>query len=335
MDATDQAASAGANDALDDEFARFEQEISAAADQAEADSANAKLEDEFTRFERELHAPADNAAVPTATPVRPALGHLSAPPKPATQTPNTPAATTPLRPTTATQQHASSYAHAGAVVGAPTAYGSLPITPTQYDPFAAVGQYTQYPGGPAHTSGGYGQPAGPVVGPQVGPVHVQTPHTPFGFMMPRSVAVPGQTPAPQTAQEKAVAEAKKKKIIRTAAGQTWEDDSLADWDEADYRIFVGDLANDCTDDQLIRAFQKYPSFLKAKVVRDRRTQKPKGYGFVSLRDKDDFVRAMREMNGKYVGSRPLKLRKSAWKDRNMDFRQEKEKAKNAVGLVGK
>jgi RNA recognition motif-containing protein len=65
----------------------------------------------------------------------------------------------------------------------------------------------------------------------------------------------------------------------------------------DYRIFVGDLGNECTDDNLAKAFSKYPTFTRAKVIRDKRTQKSKGYGFVSLMDPEDFVKAMREMNG--------------------------------------
>ncbi|GFO01216.1 RNA-binding protein 42 [Plakobranchus ocellatus] len=65
----------------------------------------------------------------------------------------------------------------------------------------------------------------------------------------------------------------------------------------DFRMFCGDLGNEVTDETLVRAFNKYPSFLKAKVVRDRRTNKTKGYGFVSFKDPVDFTRAMREMNG--------------------------------------
>ncbi|GAM26555.1 hypothetical protein SAMD00019534_097300 [Acytostelium subglobosum LB1] len=108
---------------------------------------------------------------------------------------------------------------------------------------------------------------------------------------------------------------KKLKYTMGAAGQTWEDPSLSEWDPNDYRIFVGDLGNDVTDDMLRQSFCKYPSFLKAKVLRDKRTLKSKGFGFVSFSDSTDYVKAMREMNGKYVGNRPIKLRKSSWKDR--------------------
>ena len=67
----------------------------------------------------------------------------------------------------------------------------------------------------------------------------------------------------------------------------------------DFRIFAGDLGNEVTEDSLARAFNKYPSFLKCKIIRDKRTNKTRGYGFISFRDPNDFVRAIREMNGKY------------------------------------
>ncbi|XP_070620678.1 RNA-binding protein 42 isoform X2 [Erythrolamprus reginae] len=125
---------------------------------------------------------------------------------------------------------------------------------------------------------------------------------------------------------------KLKRCIRTAAGTCWEDPSLLEWDSDDFRIFCGDLGNEVNDDILARAFSRYPSFLKAKVIRDKRTGKTKGYGFVSFKDPNDYVRAMREMNGKYVGSRPIKLRKSMWKDRNIDIVRKKQKEKKKLGL---
>eukprot|EP00842_Homolaphlyctis_polyrhiza_P007054 jgi/Hompol1/938/HPOL_001074-RA len=93
---------------------------------------------------------------------------------------------------------------------------------------------------------------------------------------------------------------------------------MLEWDDNDYRMFCGDLGNEVTDDLLTKTFSRYPSFIKAKVVRDKQSNKTKGYGFVSFKDPEDFVKAMREINGKYVGNRPIKLRKSSWKDRMGD-----------------
>uniref|UniRef100_A0A7C9FBQ4 RRM domain-containing protein n=1 Tax=Opuntia streptacantha TaxID=393608 RepID=A0A7C9FBQ4_OPUST len=111
------------------------------------------------------------------------------------------------------------------------------------------------------------------------------------------------------------ADTKKKAIPRKAAGQTWEDPTLADWPENDYRLFCGDLGNEVNDDVLSKAFSRFPSFNMARVVRDKRTGKTKGYGFVSFANPSDLAAALKEINGKYVGNRPIKLRKSTWKER--------------------
>ena len=55
----------------------------------------------------------------------------------------------------------------------------------------------------------------------------------------------------------------------------------------------------------------------ARVVRDSRTGKSKGYGFISLGKPNDFLSALKEMNGKHVGNRPVKLSKSNWQQRSL------------------
>lgn len=125
---------------------------------------------------------------------------------------------------------------------------------------------------------------------------------------------------------------KKKKFVRIAGGTVWEDQTLDDWDSNDFRLFVGDIGNEVTDDALLRAFNQYPSLLRAKIIRDKKTKKTKGYGFVSFKDPQDYLKAMKEMNGKYVGNRPIKLRKSSWKDRNINIARKKEKEKKKLGI---
>jgi RNA recognition motif-containing protein len=111
-------------------------------------------------------------------------------------------------------------------------------------------------------------------------------------------------------------------------------------------LFCGDLGNEVNDDVLTKAFSIYPSFNMARVIRDKWTGKTKGYGFVSFANASDLAAALKEMNGmgafsplmhpfpvatissatyktkchagKYVGNRPIKLRKSTWKNR-IDF----------------
>lgn len=107
----------------------------------------------------------------------------------------------------------------------------------------------------------------------------------------------------------------KKAVARAAAGQHWMDPSLADFPEDDHRLFCGDLGNEVNDEVLAKAFSQFSSFNLARVIRDKHTGKTKGYGFVSFGTAIDLAAAMKEMNGKYVGNRPIKLRKSTWKER--------------------
>jgi len=101
-----------------------------------------------------------------------------------------------------------------------------------------------------------------------------------------------------------------KTVVRSGGGQTWQDSSLLEWDPAHFRLFVGNLAGEVTDDSLLKAFSKYPSVQKARVIRDKRTTKSKGFGFVSFSDGEEYFQAARDMQGKYIGSHPVLLRRS-------------------------
>ena len=101
-----------------------------------------------------------------------------------------------------------------------------------------------------------------------------------------------------------------KTVQRSGGGTTWNDDSLLEWDPAHFRIFVGNLAGEVTDDSLLKAFVKYTSVQKARVIRDKRTTKSKGYGFVSFSNGDDYFQAARDMQGKYIGSHPVLIKRA-------------------------
>jgi len=116
--------------------------------------------------------------------------------------------------------------------------------------------------------------------------------------------------------------------LRKAAGSVWNDSTLDDWPEDDFRVFVGDLGNEVTDELLAQAFRKYKSFQKSRVIRDKKTGKTKGYGFVSFGSPEDLLKATNEMNRKYVGNRPIRVIKSKWQDR--DVQSDKNQALNEI-----
>lgn len=116
-----------------------------------------------------------------------------------------------------------------------------------------------------------------------------------------------------------------KAATRRAGGKTWRDDTMDLWPEGDFRVFVGNLGNEVTDEMLTNSFGRYPSLVRAKVVRNKHSNKSKGYGFVSFMDPFDCAKALREMNGKYIGNRPCKLTKSTWKERTLGEVRKREK----------
>ncbi|SGY68668.1 BQ5605_C004g02909 [Microbotryum silenes-dioicae] len=102
-------------------------------------------------------------------------------------------------------------------------------------------------------------------------------------------------------------------VLRKGGGEVWEDATLMEWDPTHFRLFVGDLDPSLSEDQFREAFTgngRYKSFVKSKIIRDRKTNKGKGYGFVSYSDPEDFLKAWKELNGKYVGTRPVKISKA-------------------------
>jgi hypothetical protein len=114
-----------------------------------------------------------------------------------------------------------------------------------------------------------------------------------GILAQQSVYVPGAMIDKKGGSGGKLAKGgKRTTVLRKGGGKTWEDQTLLEWNpckllvlflsfyvvEANpspawFRLFVGDLSNDVSDDVLAGAFNKYPSFQKARVIRDRLSQK--------------------------------------------------------------
>ena len=86
-----------------------------------------------------------------------------------------------------------------------------------------------------------------------------------------------------------------------------QDSTLEDWPDDDFRLLCGDLGNEVSDEFFAHSFAKYAALQRARVDRDKLTLKSRGYGFVTFTDPFDCAKALREMNGKYIGNRPVTL----------------------------
>lgn len=77
----------------------------------------------------------------------------------------------------------------------------------------------------------------------------------------------------------------------------------------EFQIYVGDLDNSINDQTLMMTFQKiYPSVNQAKVITDPVTRESRGYGFVKFGLTEEGQRAMKEMQGKRILSKNIKIK---------------------------
>ncbi len=70
-------------------------------------------------------------------------------------------------------------------------------------------------------------------------------------------------------------------------------------------IYVGNVSFKMTDDELRDTFSSFGEVSSAKIIRDRETNRSRGFGFVEMPDDNDAKTAIEEMNGKDIGGRPL------------------------------
>ncbi|OXB78032.1 UNVERIFIED_CONTAM: hypothetical protein H355_013581 [Colinus virginianus] len=64
------------------------------------------------------------------------------------------------------------------------------------------------------------------------------------------------------------------------------------------KLFVGGLSFDTNEQSLEQVFSKYGQISEVVVVKDRETQRSRGFGFVTFENIDDAKDAMMAMNGK-------------------------------------
>ncbi|HEX4823687.1 MAG TPA: RNA-binding protein [Candidatus Polarisedimenticolaceae bacterium] len=72
------------------------------------------------------------------------------------------------------------------------------------------------------------------------------------------------------------------------------------------RLYVGNLPFSADDDQVRELFgQNGRNVVEVKLVTDRDTGRPRGFGFVEMGSSEDADSAIRDLNGREFGGRPL------------------------------
>ncbi|KAI1891720.1 hypothetical protein AGOR_G00146670 [Albula goreensis] len=73
------------------------------------------------------------------------------------------------------------------------------------------------------------------------------------------------------------------------------------------KLFVGGLSFDTNEQSLEDVFSKYGQITEVVVIKDRESQKSRGFGFITFENPDDAKDAMLAMNGKSLDGRQIRV----------------------------
>jgi RNA recognition motif-containing protein len=71
------------------------------------------------------------------------------------------------------------------------------------------------------------------------------------------------------------------------------------------KLYVGNLSNETTETQLQTLFAEAGEVTSAKIITDRQTGQPRGFGFVEMETKMEGEKAISMLNGRDLDGRPL------------------------------
>ncbi len=72
-------------------------------------------------------------------------------------------------------------------------------------------------------------------------------------------------------------------------------------------IYVGNLAREVTEGNLLQAFEAFGRVEAIRIIKDKISNEPKGFGFVQMADKAEAQSAINGLNGKELNGRALKV----------------------------
>lgn len=78
-------------------------------------------------------------------------------------------------------------------------------------------------------------------------------------------------------------------------------------EEAKNKLYVGNLPYSINDDGLKDLFSASGEVVEAKVISDKFSGRSKGFGFVTMKDDAAAEKAIKEMDGKEMEGRAIKV----------------------------
>ena len=73
------------------------------------------------------------------------------------------------------------------------------------------------------------------------------------------------------------------------------------------KVFVGGLSWDTDDDRLKQSFENVGPVTEAKVIKDRDTNRSRGFGFVTFESSDIVAQAIQQLDGSQLDGRTIRV----------------------------
>jgi RNA recognition motif-containing protein len=73
-------------------------------------------------------------------------------------------------------------------------------------------------------------------------------------------------------------------------------------------IYIGNLSYQTTEETLKRLFSDFGEIESIKVIKDRFTGRPKGYGFIEMPSNSEADQAIKALNGNRIDGSNIKVR---------------------------
>jgi len=73
------------------------------------------------------------------------------------------------------------------------------------------------------------------------------------------------------------------------------------------KIYVGNLANAVTEQELQDLFSSFGAVISARIIKDKFTGQPRGFGFVEIEDNDAAQAAINGLNGTECKGQRLRI----------------------------
>jgi len=65
-------------------------------------------------------------------------------------------------------------------------------------------------------------------------------------------------------------------------------------------IYVGNLSSNATDETIRQAFESFGQVTSARIIKDKYTGQPRGFGFVEMLEQAQAQAAINSLNGKEI-----------------------------------